>query len=124
MLVSTPIAYATSVYSQTGIHNLSNPTTSLLQSTQVHYSSPPQLPMIDSKHDSCALPQNLALTFNQIGHDIPTFADAAAIAGLIFKPGAEHDNIVIEYNNICEFTLVNALCTTLVKGHVAETTAW
>lgn len=47
---------------------------------------------------SRALPQNLALTFNQIGRDIPTFADAAAVADLIFKSGAKYDSIVIIYN--------------------------
>lgn len=45
-----------------------------------------------------ALPQNLALTFNQIGRDIPTFADAAAVADLIFKSGVQYDSIVIVYN--------------------------
>ena len=47
---------------------------------------------------SRALPKNLALTFNQIGRDIPTFADAAAVADLIFKSGAKYDSIVIVYN--------------------------
>jgi len=47
---------------------------------------------------SRALPQNLALTFNQIGRDIPTFADAAAVADLIFKSGAKYDSIVIVHN--------------------------
>ena len=47
---------------------------------------------------SRAVPQNLALTFNQIGRDIPTFADAAAVADLIFKSGAKYDSIVIVYN--------------------------
>ena len=28
----------------------------------------------------------------------PTFADAAAVADLIFKPGAKYDSIVIVYN--------------------------
>lgn len=47
---------------------------------------------------SRALPKNLALTFNQIGRDIPTFADAAAVADLIFKSGVKYDSIVIVYN--------------------------
>ena len=47
---------------------------------------------------SRALPNNLALTFNQIGRDIPTFADAAAVADMIFKSGAKYDSIVIVYN--------------------------
>jgi len=45
-----------------------------------------------------ALPKNLALTFNQIGRDIPTFADAAAVADLIVKSGVKYDSIVIVYN--------------------------
>jgi len=47
---------------------------------------------------SRAIPKNLALTFNQIGRDIPSFADAAAVADLIFKSGAKYDSIVIVYN--------------------------
>lgn len=47
---------------------------------------------------SRAIPQNLALTFNQIGRDIPTFADAAAVADMIVKSDAKYDSIVIIYN--------------------------
>ena len=47
---------------------------------------------------SRSLPKNLALTFNQIGRDIPTFADAAAVADMIFKSDAKYDSIVIVYN--------------------------
>ena len=47
---------------------------------------------------SRALPQNLALTFNQIGKDVPTFADAAGVADLIIKSGVEYDSVVIVYN--------------------------
>jgi len=45
-----------------------------------------------------ALGKNLALTFNQIGRDIPTFADAAGVADLIVKSGVEYDSIAIVYN--------------------------
>ncbi|KAI0317362.1 ATP synthase F1 gamma [Amylostereum chailletii] len=45
-----------------------------------------------------ALPDNLALTFNQIGRDVPTFADAAGVADLIIKSGVEYDSITIVYN--------------------------
>lgn len=41
---------------------------------------------------------NLALTFNQIGRDIPTFADAAAVTDLIIKSGVKYDSVVIVYN--------------------------
>ena len=44
------------------------------------------------------LGKNLALTFNQIGRDIPTFADAAGVADLIVKSGVEYDSIALVYN--------------------------
>lgn len=47
---------------------------------------------------SRALGNNLALTFNQIGRDIPTFADAAGVADLIIKSGVKYDAITIVYN--------------------------
>jgi len=45
-----------------------------------------------------ALPKNIALTFNQIGRDIPTFADAAGVADLIVKSDVKYDSIAIVYN--------------------------
>jgi len=47
---------------------------------------------------SRALGKNIVLTFNQIGRDIPTFADAAGVADLILKSEAKYDSIVIVYN--------------------------
>lgn len=47
---------------------------------------------------SRAVPNNLVMTFNQIGRDIPTFSDAAGVADLVIKSGAEYDSIVIVYN--------------------------
>ena len=44
------------------------------------------------------LPKNLVMTFNQIGRDIPTFADAAGVADLIIKSGVEYDSIAIVYH--------------------------
>jgi len=44
------------------------------------------------------LGQNLALTFNQIGRDVPTFADAAGVADLIVKSDVKYDSIAIVYN--------------------------
>ena len=38
------------------------------------------------------------MTFNQIGRDIPTFADAAGVADLIIKSGVEYDSVVLVYN--------------------------
>ncbi|KAG5653184.1 hypothetical protein H0H81_001901 [Sphagnurus paluster] len=47
---------------------------------------------------SRAVPGNLRLTFNQIGRDIPTFADAASVADLIVKSGVKYDSVVLIYN--------------------------
>ncbi|KAJ4490340.1 ATPase, F1 complex, gamma subunit domain-containing protein [Lentinula aciculospora] len=44
-------------------------------------------------------PNNLRLTFNQIGRDVPTFADAASVADLVVKSGVEYDSVVIIYNS-------------------------
>jgi F-type H+-transporting ATPase subunit gamma len=45
-----------------------------------------------------ALPKNIIMAFNQIGRDIPTFADAAGITDLIIKSGVEYDSVAIVYN--------------------------
>ncbi|KAF8909701.1 ATPase, F1 complex, gamma subunit domain-containing protein [Gymnopilus junonius] len=45
-----------------------------------------------------ALGGNLRLTFNQIGRDIPTFADAATVADLITQSGVQYDAVVLVYN--------------------------
>ena len=44
--------------------------------------------------------RSMALTFDQIGRDIPipTFADTAGIANLIVQSGVEYDTISIAYN--------------------------
>jgi F-type H+-transporting ATPase subunit gamma len=47
---------------------------------------------------SRAIPQNIALTFNQIGRNIPTFADAASVADLVSTSGVKYDSVVIVYN--------------------------
>jgi F-type H+-transporting ATPase subunit gamma len=47
---------------------------------------------------SRTVPKNLRLTFNQIGRDIPTFADAASVADLITKSGVKYDSVVLIYN--------------------------
>lgn len=69
---------------------------------------------------SRALPKNLALTFNQIGRDIPTFADAAGVADLILTSGAKYDTIAIVYNRFVsaisyEPTIVEIEPETLLK---------
>ena len=45
-----------------------------------------------------ALPKNLNITFNQIGRDVPTFADAASVADLIKKSDIQYDTIAIVHN--------------------------
>ena len=47
---------------------------------------------------SRVLGQNMVLTFNQIGRDIPTFADACGVADLIVKSGVKYDVVNIVYN--------------------------
>ncbi|CCU99877.1 unnamed protein product [Malassezia sympodialis ATCC 42132] len=47
---------------------------------------------------SRAMPQNLALSFNQIGKGVPTYDDALAITDTIMKSGIEFDKINIIYN--------------------------
>jgi len=47
---------------------------------------------------SRAVAGNIALTFNQVGKDVPTFADAAAIADLITTSGVEYDSIIVVHN--------------------------
>jgi F-type H+-transporting ATPase subunit gamma len=42
--------------------------------------------------------KNFQMTFNQIGRDIPTFADAAGVADLIVRSGIKYDAVVIVYN--------------------------
>ena len=44
------------------------------------------------------LSSNFAITFNQIGRDIPTFADAAGVADMIVKAGIKYDAIAIVHN--------------------------
>ncbi len=41
---------------------------------------------------------NYQLTFNQIGRDIPTFADAATVADLVISGNIKYDSVVIVHN--------------------------
>ncbi|KIL66121.1 hypothetical protein M378DRAFT_10405 [Amanita muscaria Koide BX008] len=67
---------------------------------------------------SRAVPKNLRLTFNQIGRDIPTFADAAAVADLVTKSGVKYDSVVIVYNQFVS-ALSYAPAVLEVKGEDA-----
>lgn len=42
--------------------------------------------------------KNAVLTFNQIGKDIPTFADAAEVTDLIVQSGVKYDSVHLVYN--------------------------
>ncbi|KAG1752244.1 ATPase, F1 complex, gamma subunit domain-containing protein [Suillus lakei] len=89
---------------------------------------------------------NLAMSFNQIGRDIPTFADAAGVADLIVKSDVKYDGISIVYNKFvsavayepaivevagenalketsAEFSLANAIYAALVESHACEQSA-
>jgi F-type H+-transporting ATPase subunit gamma len=65
---------------------------------------------------------NLTLTFNQIGRDIPTFADAAGVADLIVKSGINYDAIAIVYNRfISALSYESAVIEVLGEDVLKET---
>lgn len=47
---------------------------------------------------SRSLGKNIALSFNQVGKDVPTYADAAAISDQIIKSGIKFDKVNLIYN--------------------------
>lgn len=47
---------------------------------------------------SRTVPKNFVLSMNQIGKDVPTFADAAVVTDLIVKSGVKYDSVLIVYN--------------------------
>ena len=63
---------------------------------------------------SRALPDNLVLTFNQIGRDVPTFADAAAVADLITNSGTKYDECHIVYNKFVSAISYESTSTVVV----------
>ncbi|EKM57282.1 uncharacterized protein PHACADRAFT_254971 [Phanerochaete carnosa HHB-10118-sp] len=66
---------------------------------------------------SRVLSRNLVITFNQIGRDVPTFADAAGVADLIIKSNIEHDSISIVHN---KFISALSYESTIVEVETAE----
>lgn len=44
-------------------------------------------------------PENIVMSFNQMGKEVPTFQDAQAIADLITKSGKEYERVEIVYNH-------------------------
>ncbi|KAI6145161.1 ATP synthase F1 gamma [Pisolithus tinctorius] len=84
-----------------GIHSSVSKATrrALAESDQADPASPVMVIGDKSKGQlSRVLGQNMAMSFNQIGRDIPTFADAAGVADLIVKSGVEYDSVTIVYN--------------------------
>lgn len=47
-----------------------------------------------------ANPENIVLTFNQIGKQVPTFLDACAIANMIEESKVEFDKVNVIYNKV------------------------
>ena len=43
-------------------------------------------------------PDNIILTFNQIGKDVPSFAEAQAIADLVLRSGKQYEEVSVIYN--------------------------
>ena len=54
-----------------------------------------------------ALPNNLVLSFNQIGRQVPSFADACAIADQIDELKVDFDSVKIIYNKVCLISSVS-----------------
>jgi F-type H+-transporting ATPase subunit gamma len=72
-----------------------------------------------------SLSSNLAITFNQIGRDIPTFADAAGVADLIVKSGIKYDAVAIVYNKfISALSYEPAVVEVLNQEVLKETGGW
>ena len=67
---------------------------------------------------SRSLNGNFVMTFNQIGRDIPTFADAAGVADLIVKSGVQYDVVNIVYNKFVS-AISYAPAAMIVKGEEA-----
>ena len=74
---------------------------------------------------SRALAKNLVLTFNQIGRDIPTFADAAGVADLIVKSGVQYDEVNIVYNKfVSALSYEPAVVKVANEEHLKEARAY
>ncbi|KAF9453402.1 ATP synthase F1 gamma [Macrolepiota fuliginosa MF-IS2] len=77
----------------------SDPESLLPVGTQINKDSPIAIIGDKSKAQlSRQLSGHYSITFNQIGRDIPTFADAAGVADLIIKSGVSFDSVILVYN--------------------------
>jgi len=71
---------------------------------------------------SRAVPDKLRMTFNGIGKDVPTFADACAVADLILSSGVKFDSVHLVYNKVIS-ALAFESSIVRVFGEVALKTA-
>ncbi|KAJ7434917.1 ATPase, F1 complex, gamma subunit domain-containing protein [Mycena galericulata] len=69
------------------------------------------------------LPGNLRLTVNQVGRDIPTFADAAGVTDLIVKSGVSYDTVVIIYNKYISAISYEATATEVLGEKALKASA-
>lgn len=60
-------------------------------------------------------PEQMKISFNQIGKDIPTFAEACAIADEIVTKGGEWDQVKIVYNKYVSAISYEASIVTVVN---------
>ncbi|GAA94605.1 uncharacterized protein L969DRAFT_48622 [Mixia osmundae IAM 14324] len=67
-----------------------------------------------------AYPQNLVITFNQIGKTIPTFSDATSIVALIEDSKVEYEKVNLIYN---KFVSAIAYESDIIEVYNAETLA-
>jgi len=66
------------------------------------------------------LSKNLVLTVNQIGKDVPTFADAAGVVDLIVQSGVQYDSAVITYNKFLSVISYEAVTKEVHPASVLE----
>lgn len=69
---------------------------------------------------SRTVPNNLVLTINQVGKDVPTFADAAGVTDLILDSGAKFDSIVVVYNRFISAISYESVMKEIQPGSVLE----
>lgn len=70
---------------------------------------------------SRALPKNLAVSFNQIGKDVPTFADASAVTDKIVSSGIKFDKVNIVYNTyVSAITYESAIMEVFSEASLRE----
>lgn len=99
-----------------GIHSsVSKATRRAFKESDVESDSPIMVVGDKSKAQlSRVLSKNLVLTFNQIGRDVPTFADAAGVTDLITKSGVKFDEVHIVYNKFVSAISYEAATTVIV----------